>query len=607
MLQKLLAYIKKLYAFSPKLFLANLFFLVATGLFSNVGLLVLLPILSVLDEIEGVPEGIGQHVQGFFDWFEVQPTLPICLGLFLAIVTANTFLNFFQTVASSRLNTGFISKMRVEVFSQVTLASYQFHLEKSRSSLVHVLTQEIQRVGSLTHFFLRQLSSFILAGSYFVFSFLVSAPLTLLATAVGAFFYGVLRFQNTAASEVGQANYNLSQHLFHVVTDSLAAIDITKIFMGESRHIRELQTCSEEMVSRQQDFQLLQAKNQVLHKLGGAAFLALYFYGSQLLSMPMANTLLLLVLFSRLFPLASQLQQNYQNILQTLPAFAEVMRLMDQAKENREPLATSPGKAIGFDGPLSLASVTFSYPGKREAALREINMELKENETTALIGPSGGGKSTLSKVLIGLLRPQRGRFSMGGKRIPAEKMLAFRESVSYVPQDDFLFNDSVRNNLLWANMSATDLELQDAIEMSAAGFVYGLKSGLDTVVGDRGVKLSGGERQRIAIARALLKKPKLLVLDEATSFLDSANEAWFQSSLQKLKGRLTILVIAHRLNTIRHADSIYVLENGRIIDRGSWGELHEPGRYLSTGRPPKLEQIDSISSPLWHGPSTCPA
>lgn len=581
--------------------MVNLIFLVVTGFFSNVGLLVLLPILSVLDGMDEMPSSIGLRVQKAFDWLDVQPTLAICLGIFLVIMIANTFLHYFQSTTTSRLNTGFVAKLRTDVFSKVTWANYQFHLENPRSSLTHILTQEVQRVSGLTHFFLRQVSSSILALTYFLFSLFVSVSMTLVATSVAILFYGLLRFQNKSATEAGQVNYNLSQHLFHVVTDSLAAIDITKVFSGERRHIKEVRACSEDMANRQQGFQRLQAKNKVVHKLGGAIFLAAYFYTAHLFDLPMANTLLLLVLFSRLFPLASQLQQNYQNILQSLPAFSAVMELLDLAQDAREIDTPATVQENALRGALSLHGISYSYPSKQIPALRSLDFELLQNKTTALIGPSGGGKSTLSKIVVGLLEPTQGEIRIGLHAQDKLKMMHLRRSVAYVPQDDFLFNDTVEHNLLWAHPNAGMDEVHEAIAMAAAEFIHDLPKGLQTVVGDRGVKLSGGERQRIAIARALLKRPSILVLDEATSFLDLENERRFQASLVRLKGKLTILVIAHRLTTIQDADIIYALNSGEVSDKGSWQELHGPGRYFSSIPLKNLEQKGQYTAPLRHG------
>src|SRR5690606_15471787 len=177
-------------------------------------------------------------------------------------------------------------------------------------------------------------------------------------------------------------------------------------------------------------------------------------------------------------------------------------------------------------------------------------------------------------LIIGLLRPLGGTISIDGRELAPHEIARWRWKVGYVPQDGFLFHATVRENLRWAKPDATDAEMWRALEQAAAaGFLRSRPEGLDTIVGDRGIRLSGGERQRLALARALLTNPDVLVLDEATSMLDTVNEDAIIEAVRQLRGRVTVLIITHRLSAIRHADVIHVLEAGRIIESGSWAEL----------------------------------
>ncbi|MGO4273116.1 ABC transporter ATP-binding protein, partial [Paenibacillus sp. TAF58] len=191
-----------------------------------------------------------------------------------------------------------------------------------------------------------------------------------------------------------------------------------------------------------------------------------------------------------------------------------------------------------------------------------------------VIGRSGAGKSTLIDILMGLLQPERGQVLVDGVPLTEANLLSLRKSISYVPQDPFLFNGSIRENMLMIDPSATEEQLWESLEFAASTeFVNKLPLGLDTLIGDRGIRLSGGERQRLVLARAILRKPSILILDEATSALDSENEAKIQEALERLQGKLTIIVIAHRLSTIRNADQVIVLDKGRIIQSGGFTQL----------------------------------
>ncbi|MFH1117376.1 MAG: ABC transporter ATP-binding protein, partial [Pseudomonadota bacterium] len=233
--------------------------------------------------------------------------------------------------------------------------------------------------------------------------------------------------------------------------------------------------------------------------------------------------------------------------------------------------------AVRFNG------VSYSYNGDREQeALHKIDLVIPARKTVAIVGPSGSGKTTLADLMMGLLTPTRGEILIDARPLTGTRLYAWRNSVGYVPQETFLFHTTIRDNLLWAEPGATELELWDALRFAAAeGFVSSLPEKLDTVVGDRGIRLSGGERQRIALARALLRKPALLLLDEATSSLDTEHERHIQDALEGLHGQLTMVIIAHRLSTIRRADDIVVLDRGRVKETGAWECLldRENGRF----------------------------
>lgn len=194
---------------------------------------------------------------------------------------------------------------------------------------------------------------------------------------------------------------------------------------------------------------------------------------------------------------------------------------------------------------------------------------------TAVVGPSGAGNSTLADLILGLLSPEKGMVTIDGKALTGSLLHRWRRSVGYVPQETFLFHDTIRANLLWALPNAADADLWSTLRMAAADeFVSQTSRGLDTIVGDRGVRLSGGERQRIALARALLRRPTLLLLDEATNSLDAENEHRIHEALNKLHSNLTILMITHQSPHIPRADRIVQLEKGRIIENSATHEAN---------------------------------
>ena len=217
------------------------------------------------------------------------------------------------------------------------------------------------------------------------------------------------------------------------------------------------------------------------------------------------------------------------------------------------------------------------------------------------MGPSGAGKSTLADVLMGLFTPDSGVMRVDGEPLTGESLPAWRLNIGYVPQDTFLFHDTVRANLCWVRPAATEDDVWNALETAAADeFVRRLPTGLDTEIGDRGIRLSGGERQRLALARALIVTPGLLILDEATSHLDTENEYRIQTAIEGLHGRLTVVVIAHRLSTVRNADQIVVMERGSVVETGSWDVLNDRMGRFSELVPPRTRWTTGCRRAAWN-------
>ncbi|EIT86525.1 ABC transporter [Fictibacillus macauensis ZFHKF-1] len=576
-MKEIMHYMKGLYQFSGKVWYLNLFGMIVVSFLEGIGLFLLIPILSISGIIDN-PTYRFVSLDGFTMLKRLSPTviLVIALCVFIFVAVMQGVLQRTLNVFTVKFQHRYIQKLRTSLYDLLLHASWRFFISKRKSDLTNALTVELARVNAGVGLVMQLLTAVIFTLIQIVLAFVIAPTITVFVLCSGAVLAVFSRKFIKKSKALGARSSRIAQDYLAGITDQLSGMKDIKVNHLEKDRLRWLREINERMVEEQVEYTKIRSNSQFFYTVSSTVFIALFIFLSlQLFHGQTTQLLLVVVIFSRLWPRFTGIQSNIQQLASYAPAFQFIRQLELECEEASEKQDSQENKRLAIEEGITCSDVSFRYLSEKETyALRHINVTIPANQMTAIVGPSGAGKSTLIDLFTGLHRPESGHVLVDGRDLESGILYDLRHSVSYVPQDPFLFNESIRDNLKIVKQDATEEELWEALEIAeCASFVANSPDGLDTMIGDRGMKLSGGERQRLVLARAILKKPSLLILDEATSALDSNNEAKIQEAIERMKGSMTIVVIAHRLSTITHADQVIVVERGCIVQNGKYAQL----------------------------------
>jgi ATP-binding cassette subfamily C protein len=538
------------------------------------GIFLLIPMLTTVG-VGGTKStsSITRFWRDTFDAVGLSLTLRTILVVYVVMVAATAALNAYSTLLMTSFRFEFVDRLRTRLFGAIAGADWRHILDLRQSDLLSNLTFNVSYVAAGTLAFLSLLSSSLLVAAQLVLAFRIAPGLTLLTAATSAVLVALVWPVMARTRRIGAELVGHGQVIFASMTGFLDGLKLAKAHALEAPHLQSFDDVLRRSRRSELSAARLSALSNAVQLVGAAVVLAvLVVVAVERVHVDVAALLVLALVFGRLVPQITSAQRNVQLVAQSSAALDELSSVIAACEGRAESAIGTDAERLALEAGVSIEAVGFGYSSERPV-LSNVSFEIPARQTIALVGPSGAGKTTLADIVVGLLQPGEGDVLVDGRSIRGEER-RWRASVGLVPQEPFLFHDTVRANLLWAAPDADDDGLWTALDTAAAReFVAALPNGIDTVVGDRGVRLSGGERQRIALARALLRRPELLVLDEATSSLDSENELAIRNALTALHGQVTMLVIAHRLSTVRHADSIVVLDAGRVVETGRWEAL----------------------------------
>jgi len=470
--------------------------------------------------------------------------------------------------------------MRDQAFRNIMDLPLSYFYQTKPGDLVATQFNSAQNAGAIFEYGANLLNGVFFCLLYLTINSLISFRLTLivLAVSVVSYFFILPRFQS--GFRKGNEEKSVMDDINSYLYDTISGIKTVKSFDNAASHIRKYQT----RIDRYRDLSIEIVDNRIVVFFFNEPVLVLLAVGLlvaavRFFGIPFSDVLVFLVVLIQILPKVKLINNNWLAIQEFLPHLARVRNLIVRSDKQYFPEGPVRVGTVGRD--IRFESVSFRYPLTEENVLSDINAVIEKGSTVAIVGPSGGGKTTFVDLLLRLHDPTEGTIRVDGVALSDIRSGDWRRLIGVVEQDPYLFNETVSNNIRYGKLDATEEEIEQASKLAYAHvFIEKLSKGYGSFVGNRGLKLSGGQKQRLALARALVREPELLVLDEATSALDSEFERLIQTAIQQFRGRTTIVVVAHRLSTVRDADKILVIEDGRIVESGKHETLmDQKGRY----------------------------
>ena len=504
---------------------------------------------------------------------------PLVLTAALAFVLQHG-LNAVRIVLNNTFEQKVIFDLRSDLYSHIQMLPLRWFDNRATGDL---MTRILEDVNSVERMLIDGVEQGLVALLQVVIvlgmMFYVSTSLTLVGLVPAPFLAGGALWYTLTAHRRYRLQRRASSAMNSLLHDNLAGIRQIKSFVREREEHTRFNSVSDQL--RHATLVVMKVwaiYHPSMYLIGSLGIVLVVWVGARGVlggAMQVGDLIAFLMLTGFLYEPINKLHQLNQLMQAGRAAGERVFEIIDQPIEPGWEVEATTGK---MRGDVRYEDVSFNYGEENAPALEEISFHARPGETVALVGTTGAGKSTLVNLLTRFYELSSGEIFLDGKPIRSYGMRALREMVGLVTQESFLFNGTIRENLLMGKPSASDEEVLRAAEAAnARGFIDRLPKGLSSVVGERGVKLSVGEKQRVSIARALLKDPPILILDEATASVDTTTERLIQEALEHLMAHRTCFVIAHRLSTILRANQILVLERGRIIERGTHAELVELG------------------------------
>mgnify|MGYP001575157539 CR=1 FL=1 len=511
-------------------------------------------------------------ILNYFKQIGIPSTFMSVAVFFIGLVFIRNTIAALAKFIVTKIHFRLIKNIIFDEYKSFLMSSWQFFVSKKYGVLGNTIVRETEKVGLSFEAFVEMFSLLLNIFFYLTVGFFLSWKLTLIV--LGLIGVGLLPFYllGRTTYKIGKVHTAASNDFQGAILETFNAAKLVLGFGNQHISIRKFSQVIPAYVKTAIQFIMIRtALPLAFEPVGMVIILFVVYLGLYVYKMDVSELLIMLYAFRTSIQYAMSVIQQRHAILNMAPALEQIYQLKEEAGQMKQPSGEREFEKLKTA--ISLENVSFSYPTQKDV-LKNIQVMIPKGKMVAIVGRSGAGKTTLIDILMGFYQVKEGEHRIDGIPFSQLDINSWRRKIGYVPQDAFLFNMSIKENLLWSNEAATDEEIAKVCAMAnAAEFIQRFPEKFNTIVGEHGVRLSGGQRQRIALARAMLRKPELLILDEATSSLDSQSELLIQRSIEDVAKETTLVVIAHRLSTIRKADYIYVLDQGSVVEEGTFEHL----------------------------------
>ncbi|MGA1870293.1 MAG: ABC transporter ATP-binding protein [bacterium] len=561
--------------------IVNIFFLLTTNLVEAMSIFMLAPIMDYIihQNLEGA-SNVTQKIVAMMRSLNIPISIWTLFGLFLLLNMCKSGFHILGTYTIQMTKYAMIRDLMLGTFDDFFKARWFFFSSAQQGKLLNTFTRELRTVGDGFGAMARFVAIILQLIFYLAVPFYISWQVTLFSLFAAVLFALPFIFFNKVSYNLGKKNTLTSNRMISIIQESLGSAKTILSFANQRKSSENLKDAFE-------DHRIATIKSQVLNDAIPQLYLPLCIvvliiamFTARELALPIAELTVLMYALLKAIPIVGQIAQAKNLIDNFFPSYEQIVTLRDEATRLRQKSGIIPFK--GLQREIIMKNLFFSYPG-HEPVVSNINISIPKGKMIAIVGESGSGKSTLVDLIMGFHEPHEGEILIDDISLHQLDIQSYRRHIGYISQESILFNMSIRDNLSWAKKDASDEELRMACRQAHADdFINDFPARYDSIVGDRGVRLSGGQIQRIALARGILIDPDILILDEATSSLDTHSERLIQQAIENISKKRTVIAIAHRLSTIVNANYIYVVKKGHIVEQGTYAELVKRQGYFYT-------------------------